>query len=104
MSTAHGLPGHVPHLSPGMSTVIEAGTKYTITDDHGKEIELEGRDRPWTIEFLTAFDNYMEAVAKIGTESPHTQRFAHEMQQKWLTMPEDLKKLLPSGRGLGVRL
>lgn len=98
------LPGHVPHLSPGMSQVIEAGQKYTIKDDKGGEIELEGRDRPWVIEFLTAFDNFMEASAKLGNDNVHTERFASEMRNKWLQMPDDLRKQLPSGRGLGIRL
>lgn len=98
------LPGHVPHLSPGMSQVIEAGEKYTLKDDKGGEIQLEGRDRPWVVEFLSTFDNYMEAVAKLGTENQHTHRFAYEMQQKWLTMPDDLKLQLPSSRRLGIRL
>lgn len=101
---APNLPGHAPGLAPGMSQVIEAGERYTITDDHGKELQLEGRDRPWTIEFLTAFDQYMEASAKLGPESPHTLRFGHEMRNTWLTMPDDLKKLMPSGRALGLRL
>lgn len=98
------LPGHIPHLSPGMSQVIEAGEKYTIKDDKGGEIELDVRDRPWTVDFLTAFDNFMEASAKLGSDNVHTERFASEMRTKWLTMPDDLKKLLPSGRERGVRL
>lgn len=98
------LPGHNPHLAPGMTQVIEAGEKYTIRDDGGKELQLEGRDRPWTVEFLSTFDNFMQASATMGTSSPHTVRFMHDLQSMWLSMPEDLKKLLPSGRGLGIRL
>lgn len=98
------LPGHNAHLAPGMSQVIEAGQKYTIKADDGGELELEGRDRPWVVEFLTAMDNFITAGAKLGDANEHTLRLGAEMHNKWLTMPDDLRKLLPSSRGLGIRL
>lgn len=101
---ASNLPGHNQHLAPGMSQSIYAGKRYTIKDDEDQELELVGVDRPWTVEFLTAFDNYMTATAKLGSDNEHTLRFAQEMRAKWLTIPSDLMKLLPSGRGLGLRL
>lgn len=98
------LPGHNAKLAPGMSQVLEAGEKYTIKDDKDGEIELDVRDRPWTIEFLSSFDNYMDAARRLGESHIVTMQFAFAMRDKWLTMPEDLRRLMPSARGVGVRV
>lgn len=98
------LPGHVPSVAPGMSQVIVAGEKYALVDDNGQELELEGRDRPWVIEFLTAFDNYMDAAGRLGDENEHVMALAKAVREQWFQMPEDLVRKMPSSVLRGVKI
>jgi hypothetical protein len=98
------MPGHVASVAPGMTQVIVAGESYTLKDDHGAELELVGRDRPWVIEFLTAMDNYMDAAGRLGDSHEHVQPFAKKVRELWLSMPEDLARKMPSISERGVRI
>lgn len=98
------LPGHVASVAPGMTQVIVAGEKYTLKDDNGAELELEGRDRPWTLEFLEAFDNYMDAAGRLGDEHPHTMAFAKTLRETWFAMPVDLTQRMPSFASRGIKI
>lgn len=98
------LKGHDHSVAPGMTQVIEAGQTYVLKDDNDKELELVGRDRPWVIEFLTAFDNYMDAAGRLGDTHEHVQPFVKALREAWFAMPEDLAKQMPSIRDRGVRI
>ena len=98
------LPGHVASVAPGMTQVIEAGQKYTLVDDNGAELELEGRDRPWVVEFLQAFDEYMDAAGRLGDDNVHVAPLRNRLAVLWQQMPRDLQEQMPSFKTRGVRI
>lgn len=98
------LPGHVASVAPGMDFVVVAGEKYTLKDDNDKELQLVGREREWTIDFLKAFDNYMDAAGRLGDENEHVQAFAKKLREVWFAMPDDLTVQMPSFTDRGISI
>lgn len=90
------MDGHIPSLAPGMSQTIVAGEEYVVKDDNGGEVAFIGRDRPWVVEFLTAFRNYMEVSRTLPEGHPILARATSDLRAKWDSMPNDLRLLLPS--------
>lgn len=96
------LPGHKPDLAPGMTQVVEAGERYVITDNEGKELELVGRDDPLVIEFLHAFDSWFAVRKALGAENETAERAWQVVMEKWQTLPNRLVLDFPTIKAGGI--
>lgn len=98
------LPGHNPAVAPGMTQVIESGQTYTLIDDKGDELELVGRDRPWVVEFLSAFDHMFDVSRTLNDSHPYVRQAQQSLKDVWDKMPADLRSEMPSYRAGGIQI
>jgi hypothetical protein len=80
------MPGQV---GPGLSTPITAGEHYVLVDADGAELHLQGRDDPLVVDFLEAFDHYLQLRAPDSGAGEAQQGFA------WASLREQFQRLPP---------
>lgn len=87
-------------LAPGMTQPVVAGETYTIVDDNGEALVLEGRDDPLTVEFASAFDSWltMKGTAGIANDADMIAAAWSRVMEKFEQLPQRIKDQLPSNR------
>jgi hypothetical protein len=78
-------------VAPELDLVVTVGESYVLTDDRGQELGIEAKEHPWTIEFLTAFDEFMH----LRNTSHHNDSW-QRLALHWELMPVKIQNSLPS--------
>lgn len=85
-----------------MEMVITAGEAYDITDDSGQGLALIGKESPWVMEFLSAYDAFRQIHRLLGRDNEQTVAAFKAVEEKWDDMPMRLVREMPSFRAGGL--
>lgn len=86
--------GHVKALAPGMRQVIEAGMAYTVTDVNGVETEFVGKLDVETVAFIRAYDQWIIAYNKLGSDAEPVKHAWSILQEKYHNLPTHVTREL----------
>lgn len=84
-------------FAPGMTMPVVAGETYTLKDDKGESLILEGRDDPLTIDFINAYDEWI-MVIRAGLAGEPTYIAQAKLDAAYEALPRRLKDNMPSRR------
>jgi hypothetical protein len=83
-----------PSFGPGMTMPVVAGEEYTLTDDKGDALILEGRDDPKTLAFIAAFDSFVMIQGTYDAEHPLAKLAWRTCLDKFEALPQRVKSML----------
>lgn len=84
-------------VAPGMSMPVVAGEEYTLKDDRGEALVLEGRDDPLTIAFIHAYDEWAHLLTRYANLEVEVAA-KHRLTLAFEALPNRIKDRLPSRR------
>lgn len=90
-------------IQPGMERVIETGETLEITDANGQVFAITATEGPKTMEFITAFDNWL-TMKKAKVQGPVFDAAEATMMHKFYSLPLRVQRELPSFKTLGAKV
>lgn len=100
----HPLSSRVPDsLKPGMKHVVVSGETLNVVDNTGDSLTIVCKEHQGVMRFLIAFDEHRTARAA-NAPSMVMDRLAANLSNAWASLPDHVRRELPSSRLIGLRL